>query len=88
MNTELLEVQDNLRTTVSDEVSLLDQNIDRFRVFTPFKFEDGELLLKVNDNNFGASFYDFVQVLVKITNLSFLKPAVQSQCHKSHCPDF
>ena len=130
MNTELLEVQNNLRNTVSAEVSLLDEGIDRFRVFTPFEFEDGdhfsiilkkrqdsyiftdeahtimhmsydmdvsalrrglrqkimtnilsnfglvenngELLIKVKDNNFGASFYNFVQALVKITDLSFL----------------
>ena len=130
MNTELLEVQNNLRNTVSAEVSLLEEGIDRFRVFTPFGFEDGdhfsiilkkrdrsflftdeahtimhmsydmdvsvlrkgtrqkimtdilsnfgleeidgELFIKVKDNNFGASFYNFVQALIKITDLSFL----------------
>ena len=130
MNAELLEVQSKLRNTVSTEVSLLAEGIDRFRVFTPFEFEDGdhfsiilkkkmgsyiftdeahtimhmsydmdisalkkgnrqkiltniisnfgleehngELLIKVEANNFGASFYNFVQALVKITDLSFL----------------
>ncbi len=130
MNTELSEIQDNLRNTVSAEISLLNEGVNRFRVFTPFEFEDGdhfsiilkknkgsfiftdeahtimhmsydmdvsvlkkgnrqkiltntisnfgleendgELFIRVNDNNFGAAFYNFVQALVKITDLSYL----------------
>ena len=130
MNLELSEVQDSLRDTVSAEVSLLGEGLDRFRVFTPFEFEDGdhfsiilkkhndsfiftdeahtimhmsyemdvsvlkkgtrqkiltntianfgleenngELFIKVKEDNFGASFYNFVQALVKITDLSYL----------------
>ncbi|MBC8184684.1 DUF1828 domain-containing protein [candidate division KSB1 bacterium] len=130
MNLNLSEVQDNLRNTVSAEVSLLGEGVDRYRVFTPFEFEDGdhfsivlkkdngsfvftdeahtimhmsydmdvsalkkgtrqkiltntianfgleenngELFIRVKEDNFGASFYNFVQALVKITDLSYL----------------
>ena len=130
MNIKLSEVQDNLRNTISAEVSLLGEGVDRYRVFTPFEFEDGdhfsiilkkennsfvftdeahtimhmsydmdvsalkkgtrqkiltntivnfgleenngELFIKVKEDNFGASFYNFVQALVKITDLSYL----------------
>jgi hypothetical protein len=130
MNIELSKVQDSLRDTVSADVSLLGEGVDRFRVFTPFEFEDGdhfsivlkkdndsfiftdeahtimhmsydmdvsvlkkgtrqkiltntianfgleenngELFIKVKEDNFGASFYNFVQALVKITDLSYL----------------
>jgi hypothetical protein len=130
MNIELSKVQDNLRNTVSAEVSLFGEGVDRYRVFTPFEFEDGdhfsivlrkdndsfiftdeahtimhmsydmdvsvlkkgsrqkiltntianfgleenngELFIKVKKYNFGASFYNFVQALVKITDLSYL----------------
>lgn len=127
---ELSKIQKSLRNTISAEVSLLNEGVNRFRVFTPFEFEDGdhfsiilkkdngsfvftdeahtimhmsydmdvsvlkkgnrqkiltniisnfgieekngELRIKVIDNNFGASFYNFVQALVKITDLSYL----------------
>jgi len=130
VNTELSEIQNNLRNTVSAEISLLSEGVNRFRVFTPFEFEDGdhfsiilkknkdsfiftdeahtimhmsydmdvsvlkkgnrqkiltntisnfgleendgELFIRINDNNFGAAFYNFVQALVKITDLSYL----------------
>ncbi len=130
MNTKLTEVQDSLRNTISEEITLIDEGVNRFRVFTPFEFDDGdhfsivlkkqngsfiftdeahtimhmsydmdvsvlkkgtrqkiltntianfgleenngELFIKVSENNFGASFYNFVQALIKITDLSFL----------------
>lgn len=130
MNTELIDIQNSLRNTVSSEISLLDEGLNRFRVFTPFEFGDGdhfsiilkeqdgtyiftdeahtimhmsydmdvsvlkkgnrqkiitntisnygleenngELLIKVKENNFGNSFYNFVQALIKITDVSYL----------------
>ena len=130
MNSELVNIQNKLRDTVSSEVSLLDEGLNRFRVFTPFSFEDGdhfsivlkkhndtfvftdeahtimhmsydmdvsalkkgnrqkiitntisnfgldekdgELLIKVDGDNFGNSFYNFIQALIKITDISYL----------------
>lgn len=130
MDAKLLEVQNSLRNTVSAEVSLTDEGIDRYRVFTPFEFDDGdhlsivlkktngayvftdeahtimhmsydmdvsalkkgnrqkimtnvlsnfgleeengEIFIKVNGNDFGASFYNYIQALIKISDLSYL----------------
>lgn len=123
-------IQKSLRNAVSDEISLINEGVNRFRIFTPFEFDDGdhfsiilkkhdnsviftdeahtimhlsydmdvsalkkgtrqkiltnitsnfgleenngELTIKVEDNNYGASFYNFLQALVKISDLSYL----------------
>ena len=55
MNIKLSEVQNNLRNTVSAEVSLLSEGVDRYRVFTPFEFEDGDhfsIVLKKDNGSF------------------------------------
>lgn len=127
---ELSTIQKTLRESVSNEVSLISEGVERFRVFTPFEFDDGdhysivlkkvnggyiftdeahtvmhmsydmdvsalkkgnrqkiltniisnfgleenngELLIRVQNNNFGASFYNYIQALVKITDISYL----------------
>ena len=51
MSIKQLEIQNKLREIVSSEISLLEEGIDRFRVFTPFEFEDGDhfsIVLKKN----------------------------------------
>ncbi len=126
----LTEIQEKLRNTVSSEISLLDEGVNRYRVFTPFEFEDGdhfsiilkkiddsfvftdeahtlmhmsydmdisvlrkgnrqkiltnilanfgieendgELFIKASLNDLGGSFYNFLQALVKITDLNYL----------------
>lgn len=141
MNTELSTIQDNLRDIISSKIILLEEGIDRYRVFTPFEFDDGdhfsivlkkdkdsyifsdeahtlmhmsydmdvsvlnkgnrqkilvntisnfgieenngELLVRVNDDNYGASFYNFIQALVKITDISYLsKEQVRSMFYE------
>ena len=130
MDIELISIQKKLRDTISSEVSLLDEGLNRFRVFTPFSFEDGdhfsiilkkendafvftdeahtimhmsydmdvsvlkkgnrqkiitntisnfgleekdgELFIKVQGDNYGNSFYNFIQALIKITDISYL----------------
>jgi len=126
----ITEIQEKLRNTVSSEISLLDEGVNRYRVFTPFEFEDGdhfsiilkkindsfiftdeahtlmhmsydmdisvlrkgnrqkiltnilanfgieendgELFIKASSNDLGGSFYNFLQALVKITDLNYL----------------
>lgn len=130
MSIKQLEIQNKLREIVSSEISLLEEGIDRFRVFTPFEFEDGDhfsiilkkngeywifsdeahtimhmsydmdisvlkkgsrqkiitnilsnfgidenngtLSIKAKEEDLGNAFYNFVQALVKITDLSYL----------------
>lgn len=130
MSIKQLEIQNKLREIVSSEISLLEEGIDRFRVFTPFEFEDGDhfsivlkkngeywifsdeahtimhmsydmdisvlkkgnrqkiitntlsnfgidenngiLSIKAKEENLGNAFYNFIQGLVKITDLSYL----------------
>jgi hypothetical protein len=130
MSDTMTNIQEKLKNTVSAEISLLEEGVNRYRVFTPFGFDDGdhfsivlkrdqekyiftdeahtimhmsydmdvaslkkgnrqkiitntitnfgleendgELLIRVDKENFGNSFYNFIQALVKITDISYL----------------
>ena len=128
MDITLIEKQ--FREMVSNQVKLKPEGVNRFRVFTPFQFEDGdclsivlkqtatgwflsdeghtymhlsydigirdiekgtrqkviagaltyfdiqdnngELLIKIQENQFGNAFYSFIQGLLKITDITYL----------------
>jgi len=123
-------IERDFRAKVCDKIGLVSEGIDRFRVFTPFLFEDGdhlaiilkrensswtlsdeghtymhltydldekelqrgtrqeiitnalsmfriedregELLLRITDDQFGDALYSFIQALMKVTDISFL----------------
>ena len=123
-------VETQFRETVSEKVQLVPEGRSRYRVFTPFQFEDrdhlaivlkadngswllsdeghtymhlsydmpekdlqrgtrekvitnaldafsvedreGELTLRVDDNRFGDALFDFIQALLKITDVTYL----------------
>lgn len=123
-------IERDFKSKVSEKIELLSEGVDRFRVFTPFLFEDGdhlaivlkrensmwtlsdeghtymhltydldekdlqrgtrqkvitnalsmfqvedrdgELLLRVSDEQFGDALYSFIQALLKVTDVSFL----------------
>ncbi len=123
-------IEQNFKTKVCKKIHLSGEGVDRFRVFTPFMFEDGdhlaivlkrenstwilsdeghtymhltydldekdlhrgnrqkiitntlsmfriedregELLLRVANEQFGDALYSFIQALVKVTDVSFL----------------
>lgn len=44
MRLNMSEIENNLRTKISKEITLMEEGIDRFRVFTPFEFDDGDHL--------------------------------------------
>ncbi len=130
MNNTQIEIENNLREKVSSEISLLEEGINRYRVFTPFTFDDGdhfsiilkkigpnwmftdeahtlmhmsydmdisalrkgtrqkiisntlenfglteyngELIFQIENENIGNSFYNYIQALTKITDISYL----------------
>ncbi len=130
MNNTQIEIENNLREKVSSEISLFEEGLHRYRVFTPFCFDDGdhfsivlkkigsrwlftdeahtlmhmsydmdtsvlkkgtrqkiisttlenfglsesegELMLQIEEDNFGSSFYNYIQALTKITDISYL----------------
>lgn len=123
-------IERDFKTKVCDKIGLSSEGIDRFRVFTPFLFEDGdhlaivlkrenaswtlsdeghtymhltydldekelqrgtrqkiitnalsmfriedregELLLRITDDQFGDALYSFIQALMKVTDVSYL----------------
>lgn len=123
-------VEQEFQQKVSEKIRIIPEGIDRFRVFTPFRFDDGdhlaivlkqrgdqwvlsdeahtfmhltydldeqdllrgtrqkiisdalsvfhvedrdgELVIDIPDQRFGDALYDFVQALMKITDVSFL----------------
>jgi hypothetical protein len=123
-------ISSSFKEKVSEKIELLSEGHDRFRVFTPFQFDDrdhlvvvlrrengewllsdeghtymhltydlaekdlqrgtrakiigntleafgvedleGELRLRVEDHDFGSALFDFVQALLKITDVSYL----------------
>ena len=123
-------IERDFKTKVCEKIRLLGEGVDRFRVFTPFLFEDGdhlaiilkrensawtlsdeghtymhltydldekdlhrgarqkvitnalsmflvedrdgELLLRIPDEQFGDALYSFIQALMKVTDVSFL----------------
>lgn len=123
-------IERDFKTKVCDKIRLSGEGVDRFRVFTPFLFEDGdhlaivlkrenstwtlsdeghtymhltydldekdlqrgtrqkvitnalsmfriedrdgELLLRIADEQFGDALYSFIQALMKVTDVSFL----------------
>ncbi len=51
-------IEKDFREKVCKEISLVAEGIDRFRVFTPFQFDDGDhfaIVLKRNENNWVLS---------------------------------
>jgi hypothetical protein len=127
---ELLKVEQEFKEKVCTEIRILPEGVNRFRVFTPFKFDDGDhlalvmkrfqddwilsdeghtymhlsyfldidslekgtrakiisdtllnfgindnegvLVAKLKENNWGDIFYNFIQGLVKITDVTYL----------------
>ena len=138
-----LSVEQEFQRSVSEKIWMIPEGIDRFRVFTPFRFDDGdhlaivlkqqdgrwmlsdeahtfmhltydideqdllrgtrqkiisdavsvfhvedrdgELVLDVPDQRFGDTLYDFVQALMKITDVSFL---TRERVHNTFAEDF
>lgn len=130
MITETMPIVQDFKRKVCDEIRLLEEGKNRFRVFTPFRFDDGdhlsivfkkennqwlisdeghtylhlsyridpqdletgtrkelieyalnefqvqdrygELIIKVENNEYGNALYRFIQVLIKITDISYL----------------
>ena len=128
---------------VSEQIRIIPEGIDRFRIFTPFRFDDGdhlaivlkqhnnqwmlsdeahtfmhltydideqdllrgnrqkiisdalsvfhvedrdgELIIDVPDQKYGDALYDFVQALLKITDVSFL---TRERVHNTFAEDF
>jgi hypothetical protein len=124
------EIEKDFKKKVCEQISVVAEGIDRYRIFSPFKFEDGdhlvivlkkeygswilsdeghtymhltydleekdlqrgnrqkiitnalsafsvedragELLIRVPDNRFGDALYNFIQALLKITDVSYL----------------
>lgn len=133
-------IERDFQAKVCDKIRLASEGMDRFRVFTPFRFEDGdhlaivlkregrvwtlsdeghtymhltydleekdlqqgtrqkiitnalsmfrvedwdgELLLRIADEQFGDALYSFIQALIKIADVSFLSRERQA----SSCP--
>jgi len=127
---ELINVEKKFRSKVCNEIRLLQEGVDRFRVFTPFLFDDGDslaiilkkigpdwvltdeghtfmhlsydidiesldkgtkakiisttlnnfgiqeksgvILASLTEENMGNVFYNYIQALIKITDISFL----------------
>ena len=138
-----LSVEQEFQRSVSEKIWMIPEGIDRFRVFTPFRFDDGdhlaivlkqqdgrwmlsdeahtfmhltydideqdllrgnrqkiisdavsvfhvedrdgELVMDVPDQRFGDTLYDFVQALMKITDVSFL---TRERVHNTFAEDF
>lgn len=130
MSNTQIEIENNLKEKVSSEISLLEEGLNRYRVFTPFCFDDGdhfsivikkigpnwlftdeahtlmhmsyemdistlkkgtrqkiisntlenfgmsendgELILQIEGENYGNTFYNYIQALTKITDISYL----------------
>jgi hypothetical protein len=124
------EIEKDFKKKVCEQISVVAEGIDRYRIFSPFKFEDGdhlaivlkrehgswilsdeghtymhltydleekdlqrgnrqkiitnalsafsvedragELLIRVPDNRFGDALFNFIQALLKITDVSYL----------------
>ncbi len=55
MTENLSKIQEDLRKTVADEVSLVAEGVNRYRVFSPFEFDDGDhfsIVLKEDNGRF------------------------------------
>jgi hypothetical protein len=136
-------IERDFKAKVCDKIRLASEGMDRFRVFTPFLFEDGdhlaivlkredsawilsdeghtymhltydmdekdlqrgtrqkivtntlstfhvedregELLLRISDGEFGNALYSFIQVLMKVTDVSFLS---REQVRSTFMEDF
>lgn len=130
MSNTQIEIENNLKEKVSSEISLLEEGLNRYRVFTPFCFDDGdhfsivikkigpnwlftdeahtlmhmsyemdistlkkgtrqkiisntlenfgmsendgELILQIEGENYGNTFYNYIQALTKITDITYL----------------
>lgn len=131
MNFNLSDIEIKLRDKISNEISLREEGINRFRIFNPYEFDDGDhfsiflkkengnwkftdeahtimhlsydmdvsalkkegtrqkiltntisnfgleenegtLSIKIDDEDFGSAFYNFIHALIKITDLSYL----------------
>jgi hypothetical protein len=131
MDFNLSDIEIKLRDKISNEISLREEGINRFRIFNPYEFDDGDhfsiflkkengnwrftdeahtimhlsydmdvsalkkegtrqkiltntisnfgleenegtLSIKIDDEDFGGAFYNFIHALIKITDLSYL----------------
>ena len=127
----LSDIENKLREKISNEISLMSEGINRFRIFNPYEFDDGDhysiflkkedgfwkftdeahtimhmsydmdisslkkegtrqkiitniisnfgleenegaLSIKIDNDDFGSAFYNFIHALIKITDLSYL----------------
>ena len=58
MNINQTQIENDLRESVSKQVALQSEGVNRYRVFTPFEFEDGDhyaIVLKKEKNNWRFS---------------------------------
>jgi hypothetical protein len=131
MDFNLSDIEIKLRDKISNEISLKEEGINRFRIFNPYEFDDGDhfsiflkkeneswkftdeahtimhlsydmdvsalkkegtrqkilsstisnfgleenegtLSIKIDNEDFGGAFYNFIHALIKITDLSYL----------------
>lgn len=130
MDFYLPDIENTLRDKISKEISLREEGVNRFRIFNPYEFDDGDhlsiflkkengnwkftdeahtimhlsydmdisalkkgnrqkiitntisnfgleenegtLSIKIDNEDFGSAFYNFIHALIKITDLSYL----------------
>ncbi len=131
MNINLSDIERKLKNEISGEISLKEEGFNRFRIFNPYEFDDGDhfciflkkengrwkftdeahtimhlsydmdvsalkkegtrqkiltgiisnfgleeydgsLSIKIDDDDFGGAFYNYIHALIKVTDLSYL----------------
>ncbi len=131
----LSDIENKLKEKVSDEISLEEEGINRFRIFNPYEFDDGDhfsiflkkdnggwkftdeahtimhmsydmdistlkkegtrqkiitniisnfgleenegaLSIRIDNEDFGGAFFNFIHALIKITDLSYLSKEI------------
>lgn len=131
MSFNLSDIENKLKDKISNEITLGEEGVNRFRIFNPYEFDDGDhfsiflkkendnwkftdeahtimhmsydmdvsalkkegtrqkiitniisnfgleenegtLSIKIDNEDFGAAFYNFIHALIKITDLSYL----------------
>jgi len=135
MSVNLSDIENKLRDKISREISLAEEGLNRFRIFNPYEFDDGDhfsiflkkengnwkftdeahtimhlsydmdvsalkkegtrqkiltniisnfgldeydgsLSIKIDNEDFGGAFYNYIHALIKITDLSYLSKEI------------
>ena len=75
-------IEQSFREKVNDAIRLEQEGLGRFRVLTPFSFDDGdrlviilgrELSVTVPGEDFGDALYSFVQAILRISDVALLR---------------